>query len=156
VKGALQPEEITVAFLAHSLGRAVCWRSTRSEDFLTTTQARDMHTEVEAAVLADGTILGLRLRSLSNLGAYAVSPGPATRVLNYPTGCYAIDNLQSDLAFVVTNTPPTGPYRGAGRPEAAFVAERVVDEVAAQLDLEPVAVRKRNFIPPSAFPYRNA
>ena len=156
VKGALQPEEITVAHLARTLARPVCWRSTRSEDFVTTTQGRDMQTEVEAAVCNDGSILALRLRTLANLGAYAVAPGPPMRLRHYPTGCYRIEHLQSELVYVVTNTPPTGPYRGAGRPEAAFVAERTVDEVAAALGLDPAAVRKLNFVPADAFPYRNA
>src|SRR5262249_43907638 len=128
----------------------------RSEDFLTTPQARDIQTDVEAAACQDGTILGLRVRSAVNLGAYAAAPGPPMRLLNYPTGCYAIEHLQSELDLVLTNTTPTGPYRGAGRPEAAFVAERIIDEVAARLGLDPVAVRKRNFIPPEAFPYHNA
>jgi carbon-monoxide dehydrogenase large subunit len=156
VKGSIQAEEIVTAHLAHVLNQPVVWRSTRSEDFLTTPQARDIQTDVEAAACQDGTILGLRVRPAANLGAYAAAPGPPMRLLNYPTGWYAIEHLQSDLDLVITNTTPTGPYRGAGRPEAAFVAERIVDEVAARLELDPVAVRKRNFIPPEAFPYRNA
>jgi carbon-monoxide dehydrogenase large subunit len=156
VKGSLQPEEITVAFLARKLNRPVLWRSTRTEDLLTTPPGRDLQTEVEAAYANDGTVLGLRLSTRANVGAYAASPGPATRLLHYPTGCYRIEHLQSDIDFVVTNTPPTGAYRGAGRPEAAFVAERVADEVAAALHLDPVEVRRRNFIPSDAFPYRNA
>jgi carbon-monoxide dehydrogenase large subunit len=156
VKGSLQAEEIAVAHMARVLHETVSWRSTRSEDLLTTPQGRDIQTDVEAAVRQDGTILGLRVRSVANLGAYAVSPAPPMRLLNYPTGCYQIEHLHSDLDLVVTNTTPTGPYRGAGRPEAAFVAERVADEVAAVLGLDPVEVRKRNFVPPDAFPYRNA
>lgn len=156
VKGSLQAEEIAVTYLAQVLRRTVSWRSTRSEDLLTTPQGRDIRTDVEAAVRQDGTILGLRARSVANLGAYAAAPGPPMRLLNYPTGCYQIEHLHSDLDLVVTNTTPTGPYRGAGRPEAAFVAERVVDEVAAILGLDPVEVRKRNFVPPDAFPYHNA
>jgi aerobic carbon-monoxide dehydrogenase large subunit len=156
VKGALQPEELIVAYAAQTLGRAVCWQSTRTEDFLTTTQARDSQTVVEVALSNDGTVLALRLRTLANLGAYPASPGPPTRLLHYATGCYRIEHLDSEVQFVLTNTPPTGAYRGAGRPEAAFVAERVMDEVAALLGLDPVEVRRRNFIPPQDFPYRNA
>jgi carbon-monoxide dehydrogenase large subunit len=156
VKGSLQPEEVAVSHVARVLRRTVSWQSTRGEDLLTTPQGRDNQTQVEAAALHDGTILGLRLRSVANLGAYAVSPAPPMRLLTYPTGCYRIEHLQSDLDMVVTNTTPTGAYRGAGRPEAAFVAERVVDEVATALGIDPVEVRKRNFVPPEAFPYQNA
>jgi carbon-monoxide dehydrogenase large subunit len=117
-----------------------------------------MRTHVEAAVRADGTIVALRLRSVANLGAYAgwAGPLPAMRLLQYPTGCYAIEHLDTELQLVLTNTAPTGPYRGAGRPEAAFVAERVMDRVAAEFRLDPAELRRRHFIPPAAFPYTNA
>jgi carbon-monoxide dehydrogenase large subunit len=81
---------------------------------------------------------------------------PVQRLLNYSTGCYRIQHVDSEVSTVFTNTTPTGPYRGAGRPEAAFVAERAVDAVAAELGLDPIEVRRRNFIPPEAFPYASA
>jgi carbon-monoxide dehydrogenase large subunit len=157
-KALVHPEEAVVAWLARDLGRPVVWLASRSEDLHSTMQGRDMVSDVEAAVDDDGTIRALRLRTVANIGAYPLwqGPLPAMRLLQYPTGCYAIDHLDSELHMVLTNTAPTGPYRGAGRPEAAFVAERLVDEIAAELDLDPVDVRRRNFIPPDAFPYTNA
>jgi aerobic carbon-monoxide dehydrogenase large subunit len=82
--------------------------------------------------------------------------GPALRMLYFPTGCYAIEHLDAEVVGVWTNTPPTGPYRGAGRPEAAFFAERMLDEVANALGMDPAEVRRKNFVPSTAFPYQNA
>jgi aerobic carbon-monoxide dehydrogenase large subunit len=148
-------EDVLAAFLSIRLGRPVKWAATRMEDLATTQGAREEVDLVEAAVEEDGRITALRIRNLSNLGAYlnlytAVAP---VRVLLMSSGPYAIPNLDVEVAGVLTNTAPTGPYRGAGRPEAAFVAERVIDQAARELGLDPADVRRRNFIPPEAFPY---
>jgi carbon-monoxide dehydrogenase large subunit len=157
-KGSPHAEEFLVAALARQLDRPVAWVSSRSEDLQSTTQGRDMCTYAEAAVTSDGTILALRLRSFANLGAYAAwyGPLPPMRLLQYPTGCYRIEHLDTELTLVLTNTAPTGPYRGAGRPEAAFIAERLIDRVAAEFQQDPVEIRRKHFVPPEAFPYTNA
>jgi carbon-monoxide dehydrogenase large subunit len=157
-KAVAHPEEVVVAYLARALGRPVAWTASRTEDLQSSMQGRDMVTDVEAAVQSDGTIVALRLRTLANLGAYPFwqTPLPAMRLLQYPTGCYRIQHLDSEVTMVLTNTAPTGPYRGAGRPEAAFVAERMIDEAAAELGLDPVDVRRRNFVSAEEFPYTNA
>jgi aerobic carbon-monoxide dehydrogenase large subunit len=151
-------EDVVVAQLAVELRRPVAWVATRSEDMLATFHARDMLSDVEVAARADGTLLALRVKTWCNVGAYALwhGPLPGQRLLNYSTGCYRIEHLDSEVLTVFTNTTPTGPYRGAGRPEAAFVAERAADAVAAELGLDPVEVRRRNFIPAQAFPFTTA
>jgi carbon-monoxide dehydrogenase large subunit len=151
-------EDALLAALARMMRRPVRWISTRAEDFQSSMHGRDAWSSGEVAFDTDGHILGLRVRTVVNLGAYLMKfgAGPALRMLYFPTGAYAIQNLDADVVGVWTNTPPTGPYRGAGRPEAAFFAERMADEVAHALGMDPAEVRRRNFIPPSAFPYRNA
>ncbi len=151
-------EDALVAALARTLGRPVRWMSTRAEDFQSSMHGRDARSSGEVAFDDDGRIHGLRVRTVVNLGAYLMKwgAGPALRMLYFPTGAYGIEHLDAEVIGVWTNTPPTGPYRGAGRPEAAFFAERMADEVAHALGMDPAELRRRNFIPPSAFPYRNA
>jgi carbon-monoxide dehydrogenase large subunit len=151
-------EDAVVASLARHLDRPVRWMSTRLEDLHASMHGREASSEGEVAVLADGRILGLRVRTVANMGAYMMKfgAGPSQRMTTFPTGAYAIENLDAEVAGVFTNTAPTGPYRGAGRPEAAFFAERMLDEVAHALGLDPAEVRKRNFIPPDSFPYTTA
>jgi aerobic carbon-monoxide dehydrogenase large subunit len=151
-------EDVLVAQIALDLRRPVAWVATRSEDMLATFHGRDMLSEVDVAARADGTLLALRVRTWSNIGAYALwhGPLPVQRLINYSTGCYRIEHLDTEVTTVFTNTLPSGPYRGAGRPEAAFVAERAADAVAAELGLDPAEVRRRNFILPEAFPYTTA
>jgi carbon-monoxide dehydrogenase large subunit len=148
-------EDVLASFLALKVNRPVAWLSTRSEDLVGGMHGRDMVSDVEAAVKNDGTVLGLRLTTVANAGGHAFrhTPVPPQRLLNYPTGCYQIQNLDSEVTAVLTNTAATGPYRGAGRPEAAYVAERVMEAVAAELGLSQPEVRRRNFIPADAFPY---
>jgi carbon-monoxide dehydrogenase large subunit len=111
---------------------------------------------VEAAFTGDGRITGLKTRTVCNLGAITAPSGayPPQRVVGYATGAYRIAAHRAEVCAVYTNTAPTGPYRGAGRPEAAFIAERVAAEVARRLALDPVEVRRRNFIRSDEFPYR--
>lgn len=148
-------EDVLACFLSMRLGRPVKWTASRMEDLATTQGAREEVDLVEAAVEVGGRVTALRVRNLSNMGAYlnlytAVAP---VRVMLMSSGPYGIPNIDTEVVGVLTNTAPTGPYRGAGRPEAAFIGERVMDAVARELDLDPVVTRRRNFIPPNAFPY---
>ena len=157
-KAAPYREEVLMAILSRRLARPLKWIATRSEEFLTSQQSREEVDEVEAAVRSDGRILGLRVRTLGNVGAYLLLNGalPPVRAGLFSSGCYDIRAVRAEVVGVFTNTAPTGPYRGAGRPEAAFIAERVMDEAALACELDPVEIRRRNFIRPDQFPYRTA
>ncbi len=157
-KGCAYREEVLTAYLARRLGRPVRVAAARNEDLLSTMQAREEVDYVEAAVSRDGRVLGLKVESIYNLGAFLQlsTPMPPLRTPVYCVGAYDIRNVRTRVTAVFTNTVPTGPYRGAGRPEAAFVAERLMDEVARELGLDPAEVRRRNFIRPDQFPYRTA
>src|SRR5207248_670860 len=128
------------------------------EDMQVTTQGRDMVTYVELAARRDGRLTGLKLRNIGNLGAHlhSASAVPPTFILNMGPGCYTIPNVRIETFAVLTNTPPTGPYRGAGRPEAVLAIERAVDRMAAELGMDPIELRRKNFIAPDAFPYKTA
>jgi carbon-monoxide dehydrogenase large subunit len=154
-KSPVYPDELTVALLAMELGVPVRWVSTRMEDLQLTMQGRDQVDTVEAAFTNDGIITALKVRTVSNFGAFHLPPTstPPLRMPDYATGAYRIPALRSEVFGVYTNTAPVGPYRGAGRPEAAFVAERVIEEAARTLGLDPVEIRRRNFIRPDEFPY---
>ena len=149
-------DEVLCAFAAVRLGRPVRLVLTRREDFLTTTQARGQVNHVEAAVAADGTVLALRCRTLADLGAYleTLTPYPGMLTGRLLTGPYRIPAASYDLVSVFTNTMATAPYRGAGRPEASYLLERAMDEIARELELDPAEVRRRNLIRPDEFPYR--
>src|SRR5207245_5700361 len=130
----------------------------RTENWCGTWHGRGQVQEVELAAQRDGTVLAVRSRVLADMGAH-MEPYSAfvpTVVAELQTGCYRIPASQSTLLAVYTNATQTGPYRGAGRPEAAFLIERMMDRLAIELDLDPVEVRLRNFIRPSDFPYPNA
>src|ERR1035437_780047 len=139
-------------------GRPVKWVETRSENFLAAYQGRGMEADAELALDQEGHLLGLRAQLISGSGAYllghtAVAAATATSLA---TGAYDIPAAEVSVLGVATNKVPTGPYRGAGRPEAAFVIERMVDIAAAELGLDPVEIRRRNLVRPEAFPYRTA
>jgi carbon-monoxide dehydrogenase large subunit len=155
-KGSLYPDELTVVLLAMELGAPVRWVSTRMEDLQFTMQGRDQTNLVDVAFQDDGILTGLKVRIVHNVGGVLMSPvaAPPLRVTDYATGAYRIPAFRAEALGVYTNTGPTGPYRGAGRPEAAFVAERAIEEVARYLGLDPVDVRRRNFIRPDQFPYQ--
>ncbi|MEE9471118.1 MAG: molybdopterin cofactor-binding domain-containing protein, partial [Gemmatimonadota bacterium] len=147
-------EEFLVGHLARTLGRPVKWTATRSEGFLATTHGRDQLSDVEVAADREGRLLGLRVRMLQDLGAYhqLLTPAiPTLTVLMLP-GPYRLHNLEVHLSGVFTNKTPTDAYRGAGRPEATFLIERVMDLIAAETGLDPAEVRRRNLIPHTAFP----
>jgi carbon-monoxide dehydrogenase large subunit len=148
--------ETPLVLLASKLtGRPVKWMSTRTEAFLSDAQARDNITEAELALDSDGNFLGLRVMTLAAIGAYLQHNMPAF-VLNAGTlaGTYRTPAIYADISAVFTHTNPVRPYRGNGRPEAGFVIERMVDLAAAQLKIDPAELRRRNYISPSAMPFK--
>ncbi|MBI4637066.1 MAG: xanthine dehydrogenase family protein molybdopterin-binding subunit [Candidatus Rokubacteria bacterium] len=156
VKGAPYREEILAAWLALRLRRPVKWIATRAEDFATTKQARAGRATGELAVAADGRILGLRARILYPLGLHLMwsSPVPAWNHARTLPGAYVVPAVDIETAGAYTTTGTTGAYRGAGRPEGIFLIERLMDEAARALGLDPADIRRRNFVPSDAFPYR--
>ena len=158
VKGPVYREEVVAAWLAIELRRVVRWISTRNEDLLTTLQARAAVTDAEAAISAAGEILGLKATTIFDLGAHLLSLSivPPLSYSIHVLGPYRLRNVALTNVGVYTNTAPTGPYRGSGRPVGVYVIERVVDEAARVTGLDPIEIRRRNLIPPDAFPYRTA
>lgn len=158
-KGKHYCEETALAWAARRLGRPVRWTATRSESFLADLQSRDHTTTAELAIDGNGKFLGLRVKTLANIGAYvssfgaAVPTGPYTSLLS---GVYAIPAIHAEVQCVFTNTIPTDAYRGAGRPEACYVLERLVDKAARMLAIDPAQLRSRNLIPAGAMPYTTA
>jgi aerobic carbon-monoxide dehydrogenase large subunit len=153
-KGCMFPEDVVVPYLALILGQPVKWVADRQENMLTF-HGRGHTVDVEAAVNRDGSILGLRVRIVADLGAYCLM---STALVPFLTshriaGPYKTPAISVEVRGVFTNKPPTGAYRGAGGPEAAFCTERTVDLIAQDLDLDPADVRRKNFISPEAFPY---
>ena len=151
-------EEVACAWLAMQLARPVKFIETRSECFQAMIHGRDQIDDVELAVKKDGTIVGMKLRVVANLGAYfqLLTPVIPTLTLLMAPGPYGIRNISTECIGVFTNTMATDAYRGAGRPEATYLIERMLDLVARKLDLDPVEVRRRNFIQAPEFPYTNA
>jgi carbon-monoxide dehydrogenase large subunit len=153
------PGDALTAFAARETGRPVKWIETRSENYVATIHGRDQVQEVELSARRDGTITGLRIKVWASLGAYLSTLGPNIVTWLFgliAPGCYTIQNYSCDVYGAFTNTTPTDAYRGAGRPEALFLIERMVDLLARELNMDPVAVRRKNFIPKEAFPYTNA
>ena len=153
-KGGVFPEDLAVSYLALKLGKPVKWVADRQENMLGF-HGRGHSVNVEAAVQNDGTILGIRLQIVGDGGAYFgnSTPGPPYRASHRIIGPYKTPTARIEVLGVVTNKPPTGAYRGAGGPESAFCMERTVDLVARELGLDPVEVRRKNFISPDDFPY---
>src|SRR5215469_5965675 len=154
----LYPEEVLVTALAIRLRRAVKWTATRSEDFTATNHGRDHVQDVELCATADGIITGIKATLFANLGAYLSDMAAGIPTANCAlmlTGCYRIPNIHIDTLGVVTNTSRVDTYRGAGRPEATYLIERMVDQLARELGIDPAEIRRRNFIPPEAFPYQS-
>ena len=151
------PEYGALLYAAKKLGRPVKWVGTRSEVFLGDEQARDIHHSGELALDADGRILGMRFDYLSNMGAYVVFTGAVVNTLglvNVNCGVYDVQAVHVRGRLVLTNTVPTAAYRGAGRPVASYSLERLVDEAARELGLDPAEFRRRNMIPPAKMPYK--
>lgn len=155
-KISVYPEDVVVCYLSMRLGRPVKWVETRRENILTTTHGRGQVQYVEAAVRRDGRVLGLRVKIISDSGAYN-TPGALDNPLltaQMFTGVYDIRNASVEVFSVLTNKVPQDAYRGAGRPEAAYLIERTMDAIARTLGMDPVDVRRINYIPKEAFPYR--
>ena len=147
------PEDSMVVFASKALGCPVKWTETRSENYRGTIHGRDHIQDVEMAARKDGTILALRAKVWANLGAYLSTASTGIPTILHGlmlSGAYDIKNIHEDVFGVFTNTTPTDAYRGAGRPEATFMVERLVDLVARKLGLDPADVRRKNFIPPFA------
>ena len=157
LKTSAYPEYMALLMAAKKLGRPVHWMSGRSEAFLSDNQARDIYSEVELALDEKGKFLALRIRSVGNMGAYLGAIGANIPTLSFTRclpGMYDIPKIDIGVKCAYTNTLPTAPYRGAGRPESIYALERVVDEAARVTGIDPVKLRRRNLIKKSAFPYK--
>ncbi|MFT3804225.1 MAG: xanthine dehydrogenase family protein molybdopterin-binding subunit [Burkholderiaceae bacterium] len=158
MKTGLYPEDVVVAFASRALQRPVKWLGERGDDFLAAVHGRDLISRAELALDADGKVLALRTRSLANVGGTAHPSGVAIQLLIGPwvsTSIYDIRTIDIEIDAVLTNMPPTGAYRGAGRPEAIYTIERLMDAAAHRLGLDPAEIRRRNMIRPDQFPYLN-
>jgi aerobic carbon-monoxide dehydrogenase large subunit len=157
-KGPLYREDVLTCYMALKLRRPVKWIATRSDDFVTTIQGRDQAMTSELALKKDGTMLGLKVRVVANLGGYLQSStaGPPQRMMAMAPGCYQIRDCHVEVVGVFTNTVPTGPYRGAGRPESVLNIERLIDKAAKDLGIDRLEIRRKNFIRPEQFPYKTA
>ena len=156
-KGKHYPEEIAVCWVARRLGRPVRWVGSRSEAFVTDTQARDHRTRARLALDEDGRFLGLRVDTVADLGAYLSTFGAAIPSAIYSAllaGVYGTPAVCVEVTGVFTNTVPTDAYRGAGRPEACYILERLADRAAAATGVDPIEIRRRNLIPGDAMPYK--
>jgi len=159
MKTGLYPEEIVVVYAARQVGRPVKWTPARIEEFLSATHVRDVETHAELALDAQGKVLAYRIRSFANVGAYGGTTGIIIQLMIGPwvsTSIYDIRVIDFDLQAVLTNTAPTAAYRGAGRPEAIYIIERLFDVAAQKLGLDPAEIRRRNLIKTEQMPYTNA
>jgi carbon-monoxide dehydrogenase large subunit len=158
MKTGVYPEDIVLGWAALQTGRPVKWQAERVEDFLAAIQGRGQVSRAELALDAGGKVLGLRVRTLANVGAY-----PSTTAIVIPlmigpwvsTSIYDIPQISLKLTAVLTNTAPTGAYRGAGRPEAIYIIERLFDAAAREMGMDGAELRRRNMIRPEQMPYRN-
>jgi aerobic carbon-monoxide dehydrogenase large subunit len=152
----LYPEELLCAWLARELRSPIKWWESRSESHQATSHGRAHAELIEVAFRNDGRILGMKVETLGNVGGYLsnMASGGPTMAGSYGTGTYKIENFEAVAKVILTNTVPVDAYRGYGRPEAAYIAERTIEAVACRLSLDPVAVRRINFVPRSDFPYR--
>jgi carbon-monoxide dehydrogenase large subunit len=150
-------EEVVVTWAAKRVGRPVKWTADRSESFISDAHGRDHITHAELAMDDDGRFLGLRVSTRANLGAYLSTFGPSVPTYLYATllaGTYKTPAIYAEVKGVFTNTVPVDAYRGAGRPEASYLLERLVDRAAKVAGLDPIEIRRRNFIKPEDFPYQ--
>ncbi|MGG5888146.1 xanthine dehydrogenase family protein molybdopterin-binding subunit [Falsiroseomonas sp. HC035] len=157
VKEQPYPEDIALLHAARALRRPVKWRATRSDNLISDNHARDAVIDCALALDAEGRFLAVRASILAGMGAYFACNGPNASIRNTSYGlpqAYLTPLSHTRVDCVMTNTAPIGPYRGAGREQAAYIVERLVDESARQLGIDRIALRRRNLIPPSAIPYR--
>jgi carbon-monoxide dehydrogenase large subunit len=158
-KTSLYPEDGIVAYAAVKLNRKVRWRGDRTDDFVGGTHGRDLTSTGEFALDAKGRVQAYRVRSVGGTGAYVSGTGALIPLVLGPfvqTGVYDLPLVHYDIKAVMTNTAPVGAYRGAGRPEAVFIVERLMDAAARQIGMDPRAIRKVNYIKPAQMPYTNA
>ena len=156
IKDCMFSEDILIPFLSLRLKRPVKWIEERQENLLTY-HGRGMSLDLEAAVKSDGRLLGIKANIVADIGAffYFTTPFPLFNAARRITGPYEIPAVKADILGVVTNKTPTAAYRGTGSPEAAFGIERTMDLIAKDLGLDPIGVRRRNYIPKDSFPYRS-
>jgi len=153
----LSVEDVVLAKLALLTGRPVRWTETRSENLVAMGHGRAIRAEFRIGGDRDGTVKALKLRLLGDAGAYAgIGAFLPNLTALMGSGVYRIPKIDAEVKAVVTNTTPTGPVRGAGRPEATQTIERAIDMFAALLEIDPAEIRRRNFIPPEAFPFTTA
>ncbi len=154
-KSALLGEEIIAAAMAIRFNRPVKWIESRSENLQAQTHGRGQVNYIEAAVQNDGRLLGLKVRTIADLGAFLVGTSAmiSNRTPSFLSGPYQVQAVDSQVVGVFTNKVPTASYRGAGRPEASYILERTMDRIAHELELDPAEVRRRNLIPKEVFPY---
>ena len=159
MKTGLYPEDVVLAFCARKFERPLKWCADRMEEFLAATHGRDIASKAELALDASGRILALRVDSLANMGAFATPAGVVIQLMIGPwvsTSIYDIGTIDIRIRAVLTNTAPTSAYRGAGRPEAIYIIERLMDAAARQTGIDQVELRRRNMIRPAQMPYTNA
>ncbi len=159
MKTGVYPEDIAVAWAALVTGRPVKWQASRLEDFLAAVHGRDQVSQAELALDARGRALALRVRTVAGVGACPANSSVMIPLLVGPwvsTSIYDIPVVDLHLRAVLTNNAPTGAYRGAGRPEAIYIIERLMDAAAREMGLDPAELRRRNMIRPEQMPYRNA
>jgi len=155
LKGGAFPDDILVLWASKKLGRPVKWVASRSESMMTDHTGRDHVHAGELALDENGKILAIRQQSLFQVGAYFVGPGMVTGAfsLRFMPEAYDVQTIHIMCKGMFTNTPQAGPYRGAGRPEAAYFTERMVEHAARQIGMDGAEIRRRNLIPPDKFPY---
>jgi len=159
MKTGIYPEDIAVAWCALQLKRPIKWQAERLEDFTSAVHGRDVVSRAEMALDADGKVLALRVRSLANVGAYPGTTSAAIQLLIGPwvsTSIYDIPTIDFRFTAVLTHCAPTGAYRGAGRPEAIYITERLMDAAAREMKVDGSELRRRNMIRPEQMPYTNA
>jgi carbon-monoxide dehydrogenase large subunit len=156
MRSGIYPELVLALWAAKRVGRPVKWTSTRREGFVTDEPGRDNLSSAELALDAGGKFLGLRVAIRADIGAYLTprSAGPVTNNVGGVAGVYTTPAIHVESTGIFTNSTPTGPYRGAGRPEATYAIERVIDIAARELGIDPVELRRRNLIPASAMPFK--
>jgi len=158
MKTGLYPEDVVLAYCTRELKRPLKWCAERIDEFLAASHGRDLASKAELALDASGRVLALRVASLANLGAYATPAGVVIQLLIGPwvsTSIYDIPRIDVGIKGVLTHTSPTGAYRGAGRPEAIYLIERLMDAAARKLAMDPAELRRRNMIRPAQMPYKN-
>ena len=156
LRGSVYPEIVLMLWAARRVGRPVKWAQTRNEAHISDDDARDNIVDAALALDRDGRFLAVKIRSFGNLGAFVSFRGAMPPVINIGTvvGTYTTPALHVEVSGMLTNTHCTSPYRGAGRPEASYMIERLIDIAADQMGVDPAELRRRNTIPPQAMPYK--